>query len=59
MMYEENFGTPIEQIVILIAAEDGSVAAHVKEKKDYIDELITSIDNFYKYYEEENKDKIK
>ena len=58
-MYEETFKTPVEQIVILIAAEDGSVAAHIKEKKDYMDELMKSIDGFYKYYEEQNKDKVK
>jgi genome maintenance exonuclease 1 len=58
-MYEETFKTPVEQIVVLIAAEDGSVAAHIKEKKDYMDELMKSIDGFYKYYEEQNKDKIK
>ena len=57
-MYEETFGTPIEQIVILIASEDGTTQAFVKNKADYEKELGTAIQNFYKYYEEQNKDKI-
>jgi len=58
-MYEELFNKEIEQVVVLLAAEDGSVAAHIKEKKDYMPKLIESIDGFYKYYEEINKDKVK
>ena len=57
-MYEETFGTPIEQIVILIAREDGTTQAFIKNKADYEKELGTAIQNFYKYYEEQNKDKI-
>ena len=57
-MYEETFGTPIEQIVILIASEDGSVQTFVKNKADYEEELGKSIQNFYKYFEEKQKDKI-
>ena len=58
-MYEETFGKNIDQIVILLASEDGSVQNFVKEKKDYMSPLMKSIDEFYKYYEEQNKDKIK
>jgi len=58
-MYEELFDKEIEQVVVLLAAEDGSVVAHIKEKKDYMPKLIESIDGFYKYYEEINKDKVK
>ena len=58
-MYEETFGTPIEQIVILIASEDGTTQAFIKNKADYEKELGKSIESFYKYYEELNKDKIK
>ena len=57
-MYEETFGTPIEQIVILIASEDGTTQAFVKNKADYEKELGEAIQSFYKYYEEINKDKI-
>ena len=57
-MYEETFGTPIEQIVILIASEDGTTQAFIKNKADYEKELGKSIEGFYKYYEELNKDKI-
>jgi hypothetical protein len=58
-MYEEIFKTPIEQIVILLAAEDGTVACYKKNKKDYEDKLGEAIQDFYKYYEEVNKGKIK
>ena len=57
-MYEETFGTPIEQIVILIASEDGTTQAFIKNKADYEKELGKAIEGFYKYYEEINKDKI-
>jgi len=58
-MYEETFGKSIDQIVILLASEDGSVQNFIKEKKDYMQPLMKSIDEFYKYYSEQNKDKIK
>ena len=58
-MYEEMFGKEIEQIVILLVSEDGSVQNFVKEKKGYMTPLKKSINDFYKYYEELNKDKIK
>src|SRR6056300_2016095 len=58
-MYEETFGTPIEQIVILLASEDGTSQCFIKEKKDYEQDLMKAIDGFYKYYEELNKDKIR
>ena len=51
-MYEETFGKNIDQIVILLASEDGSVQNFVKEKKDYMSPLMKSIDEFYKYYQE-------
>ena len=56
-MYEEIFGKKIEQIVILLAAEDGTVASYIKDKKEYMPKLETAIQDFYKYYEEQNKDK--
>src|SRR5210317_435542 len=58
VMYEEIFKTPIEQIVILLAAEDGTVACYKKEKKDYLEPLGKAIEDFYKYYEELNKNKV-
>ena len=52
-MYEETFDEKIEQIVVLIAAEDGTMTAFVKEPKDYMDTLVESIDMFYKHAEKE------
>ena len=59
IMYEELFGTPIEQIVILQAGEDGSAKAFVKNKSDYEGKLGEAIKGFYKYYEEKTKGTIK
>ena len=59
VMYEEIFDTPIEQIVIMLASEDGTSQIFVKERKDYEKDLVKAIDGFYKYYQELNKDKIK
>jgi hypothetical protein len=58
-MYKETFGKDIEQIVILLASEDGSTQVFVKNPKDYMEPLKQCISDFYKYYEELNKDKIK
>tara|TARA_X000000368_G_scaffold332954_1_gene270215 strand:+ start:22533 stop:23216 length:684 start_codon:yes stop_codon:yes gene_type:complete len=58
MMYEELYGKRIDQLVILIAGEDGSVMAFKKDRKDYEEKLGKSIQAFYKYYEEINKDKV-
>ncbi len=57
IMYEELFGTPIEQIVILQAGEDGSCKAFVKDKADYMGKLEDAIKGFYKYYEEKTGNK--
>ena len=59
VIYEEIFKKPIKQIVVLIAAEDGTVACFKKEKKDFIEPLAKAIEDFYKYYEELNKGKVK
>ena len=58
-MYEEVFGKPIDQLVILMAGEDGTMRAFIKDKKEFIPKLQESIQYFYKYYQELNKDKIK
>ena len=59
VMYEELFGTPIDQIVILQAGEDGSAKSFIKNKADYKDKLEKAIKDFYKYYEEKTKGVIK
>jgi len=58
MMYEELYGTKIEQLVILIAGEDGTMVPFIKERKPYEEKLGKAIQDFYKYYEEINKDKV-
>ena len=50
-MYEELFKKEIDQIVVIIGGEDGSIATYIKEKKDYIKKLETVIEDFYKMFE--------
>ena len=50
MMYEETFGEKIEQIVIIIACEDGVAQTFIKKIDEYQPKLIESIANFYKYF---------
>ena len=57
-MFEELYGEKIEQVVILIASEDGTSQSFVKETKDYKEKLLVAIEDFYKYYKNKNKDKI-
>jgi hypothetical protein len=42
-MFEERTGTNIDQIVILVVTEDGTVQEFVKDKKDYLHLLDESI----------------
>jgi hypothetical protein len=42
-----------------MAGEDGTMRSFVKDKKIFEPKLEKSIQYFYKYYEELNKDKIK
>ena len=58
IMYEELYGKPIDQLVVLIAGEDGSMVPYVKERKPYEEKLGKAIQDFYKYYEKLNKDKV-
>ena len=58
IMYEELYGKPIEQLVVLIAGEDGSMVPYIKERKPYEENLGKAIQDFYKYYEKLNKDKV-
>ena len=57
LMYEELFKKEIDQIVVIIGGEDGSIATYIKEKKDYIKKLETVIEDFYKMFEFEYGDK--
>ena len=56
-MYEELFGTPIEQIIIIMASEDGAGRVFVKNKTDYLSHLEEAIKYFYKYYQDKIKQK--
>ena len=45
-MYEEQFGVPVERVVILIVTEDGAVQTFSKYKDDYLPLLKTAIEEF-------------
>tara|TARA_X000000950_G_scaffold289238_1_gene411115 strand:- start:237 stop:911 length:675 start_codon:yes stop_codon:yes gene_type:complete len=48
-MYEERTGTPINQIVILVVTEDGTVQEFVREKtEEHLDMLLTTLNDFNK-----------
>ena len=49
-MYEEWFGTPISQVVILIVTEDGAVQIFKKDKSNYLPLLQPAIDEFYQVF---------
>jgi len=50
MMYEELYGEKIEQLVVILACEDGVAQCFIKNRADYEKKLLESIDNFYKQF---------
>ena len=55
-MFEERTGREINQIVILVVTEDGQVQEFVKEKHEYLQPLIETIDMFTEQWEKENEE---
>jgi len=53
-MFEERTGIEINQIVILVVTEDGLVQEFVKDKKDYLQDLVETIDLFTEEWLKEN-----
>ena len=54
-MYEEMYGQPIDQIVILIVTEEGATQTFVKNKKDYLPLLKPAIEEFHRKFKENEK----
>ena len=54
-MFEERTGIEINQIVILVVTEDGLVQEFVKDKKDYLQDLVETIDLFTEEWVKENE----
>ena len=52
-MYEELYGQPIDQIVILIVTEEGATQTFVKNKKDYLPLLKPAIEEFHRKFKNE------
>ena len=46
LMYEEMTGDKVDQIVILISADDDTVMAYVEDKNDYIEQLKMVIEDY-------------
>ena len=51
LMYEELYDTEINDIIVIIGGEDGSIAVYKKDKKDYIAKLEEVVGDFYKMFE--------
>ena len=51
LMYEELYNAEINDIVVIIGGEDGSIAVYKKDKKDYITKLEEVVEDFYKMFE--------
>ena len=45
-MFGERTGIIVEQVVILVVTEDGTVQEFVKQKHDYIEPLIETINEW-------------
>ena len=50
-MYEEHTGETIEDIVIMMVAEDGQVQIYEKKAADYLPKLEEMMEEFYKTIE--------
>ena len=46
-MYEEHTKNPIDTIIVMLVAEDGSVDIYKKKTKDYLPHLEEMMDEFY------------
>lgn len=57
MMYEETFGEKIEQLVVIIACEDGVAQTFIKKTDEFKSKLIEAIDGFYKSYNNKTMEK--
>ena len=51
LMYEELYNAEINDIVVIIGGEDGSIAVYKKDKKDYITKLEEVVEDLYKMFE--------
>ena len=47
-MFEERTGIEINQVVILVVTEDGTVQEFIKEKRGYLNDLSQAIRNWKK-----------
>ena len=55
-MYEELTETTINQVVILVVSEDGNVQEFIKDKTEYLQPLVETIDSFITQWEQEDEE---
>ena len=55
-MFEERTGIEINQIVILVVTEDGTVQEFIKTKHDYLPLLVETVEQFVTEWERENEE---
>ena len=55
-MYQELTGTTINQVVILVVSEDGTVQEFIKDKTEYLQPLVETIDSFITQWEQEDEE---
>ena len=58
-MFGERTGIIIDQVVILVVTEDGTVQEFVKQKYDYLEPLVETIDEWRKKNEVSNDSPVK
>jgi len=58
LMYEEMYNTEIEDIVVIMGGEDGSMVTYVKKKADYIPKLEEVVEDFYKMFNLEYNEQV-
>jgi ClpP class serine protease len=51
-MYEEHLGVSVDDIVIMMVAEDGQVNLFEKKTADYVEKLQTIMDEWYDNFTE-------
>lgn len=55
LMYQEITGKPVEQIVVVVACETGTLQEFRKKPIDYVDGLLGAIKNYQQWYEKKSQ----
>ena len=55
LMYREITGKKVDQIVVLVACETGTLQEFIKKPIDYVDGLLSAIKNYQQWYERKSQ----